>query len=82
MAVTIPSRLCSDFKIPPNTSTGQKFRLSQQGVYDEKNKTRGDQIVVVKIEMPKNLSATEKKLYEQLRDISSYNIRENLLNDN
>ena len=81
--IDVPT-LCGNvsMKIPPNTSTGQKFRLSQQGVYDEKNKTRGDQIVVVKIEMPKNLSATEKKLYEQLRDISSHNIRENLLNDN
>lgn len=81
-SIEVPT-LCGNvsMKIPPNTSTGQKFRLSQQGVYDEKNKKRGDQIVSVKIEVPKELSNEEIKLYEQLKNLSTHKIRENLMND-
>ena len=80
--IEVPT-LCGNvsMKIPPNTSTGQKFRLSEQGVYDEKNKTKGDQIVTVKIEVPKESTYEEIKLYEKLKDLSSHNIRENLIND-
>lgn len=68
-------------KIPPNTTTGQKFRLSEQGTEDPKTKKKGDQIVTVKIEIPKKLSNAELKLYEELKNLSNNNIRENLLND-
>lgn len=81
-SIDVPT-LCGNvsMKIPPNTSTGQKFRLSQQGVYDSKTQKRGDQIVSVKIEVPKEMSQEEIRLYEQLRSISTQKIRENLLND-
>lgn len=72
---------CVSMKIPQNTTTGQKFRLSEQGLPDKKTKQKGDQIVVVKIAMPKEISDEEKKLYEKLRNISTHKIRENLLND-
>ena len=80
--IEVPT-LCGNvsMKIPPNTTTGQKFRLSEQGVYDEKNKKKGDQIVSVKIEIPKEMSNEEIKLYEQLKNLSTHKIRENLLND-
>lgn len=70
-------------KIPPYTSTGQKFRLSQQGIADSKGKSdkKGDQIVTVKIVVPKDLTAKETELYEQLKMLSKHNVRENLLND-
>lgn len=68
-------------KIPANTTTGQKFRLSQQGTVDPKTKKKGDQIVTVKIEIPKECSQDEIKLYEQLRKLSKHNIREKLIND-
>ena len=68
-------------KIPQNTTSGQKFRLSEQGLADKKTKQKGDQIVVVKIAMPKEISEEERKLYEQLKNISTHKIRENLLND-
>lgn len=81
-SIEVPT-LCGNvsMKIPPNTSTGQKFRLSEQGVYDEKNRKKGDQIVVVKIEVPKEMSREEIKLYEQLKNISTHKVRENLLNE-
>lgn len=65
-------------KIPPLTTSGQKFRISGQGIKDEKKNTAGDQIVTVKIEMPKELSAKEKELYEELKKYSTQKIRENL----
>ena len=68
-------------KIPPYTSTGQKFRLSQQGTSNGKNNKKGDQIVTVKIVVPKEMTAKELELYEQLKLISKHNVRENLLND-
>ena len=80
--IEVPT-LCGNvsMKIPPNTTTGQKFRLSEQGVEDTKTKKKGDQIVTVRIEIPKEMTSEEVKLYEQLKNLSSHKIRENLLND-
>lgn len=66
-------------KLPPNTSSGQKFRLSEQGL--SKNGKKGDMIIIVSIEIPNSLSDDEIKLYEKLKKMSTSNIRENLLND-
>jgi len=57
-------------KIPPNTTSGQKFRLTGQGVKNSKGENV-DLIVVVNIEIPQNLSDEEKKLYEQLQNLSN-----------
>lgn len=79
--IDVPT-LCGNvsMKIPPYTSTGQKFRLSGQGIAD-KNKKKGDQIVTVKIVVPKEMNAKEVELYKQLKTLSNHKIRENLLND-
>ena len=66
-------------KIPPKTHSGQKFRLSRQGL--KQNGKNGDMIVVVHIEIPSSLSDDEIRLYEKLRKLSQENIRENLLNE-
>ena len=66
-------------KVPPRTISGQKFRIAGQGV--SKNGKTGDVIVVVTIEIPKDLSDEEVNLYEKLKKLSGTNIRENLLND-
>lgn len=80
--IEVPT-LCGNvsMKIPPYTSTGQKFRLSQQGVADSKNKKKGDQIITVKIVVPKEMTPKELELYEELKTLSHHKIRENLLND-
>ena len=64
-------------KLPERTTSGQKFRISGQGL--SKNGKTGDIIVTVSIEIPKVLSDDEVKLYEKLKKLSSNNIRENLL---
>lgn len=61
-------------KIMPNTYTGQKYRLAGQGL--TKNGEKGDLIVVVKIDIPKNLSNAEIALYKQLGQLSKKSIRE------
>lgn len=66
-------------KIPPKTSSGQKFRLNGLGL--NKNGKSGDIIVTVSIEIPNILSDDEIKLYEKLKNISAYNVRENLFNE-
>ena len=78
--ITIPSFDCGlSLKIPPRTHSGQKFRLSGQGL--KQNGKSGDMIVIVHIEIPCSLSDDEIKLYEKLKKLSSQNIRENLLNE-
>lgn len=65
-----------NLKIPAKTKSGQKFRLTGQGI-----QKFSDLIVIVHIEIPSSLSDDEIKLYEKLRKLSSQNIRENLLNE-
>ena len=56
-------------KIPPQTHSGQKIRLSGCGIVQ--NNKIGDMIIVVEINIPKNLSNEEIELYERLAEISS-----------
>lgn len=64
-----------NMKITPNTHSGQKFRLANQGL--DKNGQKGDMIVTVTIEVPKNPSKDEIELYEKLKKITKHNIRDN-----
>lgn len=61
-------------KLMPNTYSGQKYRIAEQGL--SKDGKRGDLIVVVKIDIPKNLSNAELALYKQLGHLSKKSIRE------
>lgn len=66
-----------NMKITPNTHSGQKFRLTGQGLEQgSKFGKKGDMIVTVNIEVPKNPSEKEIELYKKLRDITKTNIRE------
>ena len=66
-------------KIPPKTNSGQKFRLTGQGL--NKNGKSGDMIVTVHIEIPSSLSDDEIRLYEKLKKVSTNSLRENLLHE-
>ena len=52
------------FDIPSGTQTGQTFRLKEQGIQTPKKK--GDLIITVEVEMPKNLSSSQQKLLKEL----------------
>jgi len=74
-SVEIPSLTGKiSMKITPNTHSGQKFRLAGQGLVQDNKK--GDMIVTVNIEVPKNPSAEEIELYKKLRAITKRDIRE------
>ncbi len=67
------------FTLPKNTLSGQKFRLSGEGI--KTNGKFGDMIITVEIQIPKSLSEDEIRLYEKLKKLSNSNIRENLFHD-
>ncbi|MEZ6042663.1 MAG: DnaJ C-terminal domain-containing protein [Planctomycetaceae bacterium] len=57
--------------IPPGTSSGARLRLRGKGVPDPRTGERGDQLAVVKIVVPKELSPELKELYQSLEKLSS-----------
>lgn len=65
-------------KIPPETQSGQKFRLTGEGIGDSKTGKKGDQIITTIIEIPKNLTEKERQLYQELGNLRKFNPRENI----
>lgn len=69
-----------NMKITPNTHSGQKFRLAGQGLEKGgklgQNGTKGDMIITVNIEIPKNPSEKEIELYKALKNATKRDIRE------
>ncbi|MEM9447114.1 MAG: J domain-containing protein, partial [Cyanobacteria bacterium P01_E01_bin.6] len=62
-------------RIPPGVQSGQKLRLAGKGYVAQEN--RGDQIVELHVTIPKKLSQKEKDLYNQLRQVETFNPRSN-----
>lgn len=67
-------------KLPPNTCSGQKFRIANQGI--KKNGKIGDLIITVSIEFSHDLSDDEIKLYKELKNLSKDDVRKNFINEN
>ncbi|KAE9608010.1 putative chaperone DnaJ [Lupinus albus] len=60
-----------DLKIPAGTQPGSTLVMARKGVPRlNKSNMRGDQLVRVQVEIPKRLSADERKLIEELADLS------------
>ncbi len=66
---TIKGKLA--LKIPPETQNGRIFRLAGQGMPHLSNSARGDLLAKVSVVLPARLSAEEKKLFEQFRQLRS-----------
>ena len=66
--------------IPPGVRSGQRLRLEGKGYPNEKGK-RGNQLVEIQIitPAPKNISDSERQLYEKLREIETFKPRKDLL---
>lgn len=60
--------------IPQGIESGEKIRIPGKGYKDGKG-SRGDLIAEVKIMVPKKLTSQEKKIFEQLDHISTFNPR-------
>ncbi len=64
--------------IPPGVRSGQRLRLSGKGYLTEEGE-RGDQLVEIRVEVPREISLAEQELYQQLRGLETFNPREQLL---
>jgi len=63
-----------ELTIPPGAKSGQRLRLRGQGLNKRKG-GRGDEYVRLKIVVPKQVSAEERRLYEELERISRFDPR-------
>lgn len=63
--------------LPAGVRSGQRLRLGGKG-YPGADGSRGDQLVQIRIDVPRSVSAQEKDLYEKLRQIESYRPRTGL----
>ncbi len=57
--------------IPAGTSSGMKLRLRGKGVIDPQTKQTGDQFVVIKIVVPKEVPEAARALYRQLSELDT-----------
>jgi curved DNA-binding protein len=62
-------------KVPAGTQNGQKLRVRGRGL-PERGGGSGDLIVETRVEVPKRVTDTERKLWEQLARESPFNPRE------
>lgn len=53
-------------KIPPGTQTGKVLVMKGMGVPRLRNSGRGDQLVVINVEIPTRLTAEQRELFERL----------------
>ncbi len=63
-----------DLTIPAGAQSGQRLRLRGQGL-NKRGGGRGDEYVRLKIVMPKEISAEERRLYEELKRASKFDPR-------
>jgi molecular chaperone DnaJ len=70
----------AQLKIPPGTQTGQKLRMREKGVASATREgMRGDQIVEVKIVVPKVQDERSKEILRELQKLNPEDPREELL---
>ncbi len=64
--------------VPPGTSSGVKLRLRGKGVMNRATGDRGDQFVVIKITVPKELTEEAQDVLRRLEQLAPENPREGL----
>jgi curved DNA-binding protein len=62
-------------KIPPGTQNGQKLRVRGRGL-PQRSGASGDLIVKMGVEVPAQVTDSERKLWEQLAKESQFKPRE------
>jgi curved DNA-binding protein len=61
--------------VPPGTSTGRRLRLKGRGLPNRRGEP-GDFFAEAQIKVPSSLSGEERRLFEQLRERSTFNPRD------
>jgi DnaJ-class molecular chaperone len=77
ITIPTPSGLVK-LTIPKMTVSGQKFKLAQSGNLSQLTGKRADIIITIEIQIPKNITDEEIKLYEKLKNLENEEIREGL----
>ena len=62
-------------RIPPHAENGQKLRVRSRGLPINKTGERGDFYVLLKMQLPTELSSEDRVHWEQLRDTATFNPR-------
>jgi len=65
----------AQLKIPAGIQPGKVLRMRGKGVPHVRGNGRGDQMVVVNVEVPKSLTSEQRKLMEQLAQSLGSNVR-------
>lgn len=63
-----------DLTIPAGAQSGQRLRLRGQGLNKRKG-GRGDEYVRLRIVVPKDIGTEERRLYEELKQVSKFDAR-------
>lgn len=61
--------------IPPGTQSGRVLRLRNKGVPHLKRDGRGDQLVIITVETPKNLTEEQEEIFRDLADSLGTEVR-------
>ena len=61
-------------KIPSATQSGKVFRLKGKGMPDVRGGLPGDQYVKVMLQVPKKVSAQQRKILEEYANVSGINV--------
>jgi len=61
--------------LPPGTSSGAKLRLKGKGILHPKTNVKGDQLVTVKIVVPKHLDSRSQELLKEFAELNPQNLR-------
>lgn len=64
--------------VPKGVKSGQRLRLANKG-YPSNEGKRGDQLVEIQIVSPSELSEEEQALYQKIREMETFNPRQQLL---
>jgi molecular chaperone DnaJ len=65
--------------LPPGAQSGQKFKLSGKGFPSTRSGKRGDQFVVLKIAVPKNISDKDKEAINQIEALYKESPRKGMI---
>jgi len=59
-----------ELKVPPGTQHGTEFRIKNRGATYLRGKGKGDQYIVVTVEIPKKISEEQRVLLEKFKDLN------------
>jgi curved DNA-binding protein len=63
-------------RIPPGSNSGRQLRVRGHGIPHGSNGPRGELYVVINLQLPQELTDEERRLWEQLGQVSRFNARQ------